>query len=214
MTSGSDRFPRTLLAIYVVWWAALAIAPRYRQDWLLENLLVFVAVPALVLAYRRLRLSNYAYGCLFAFFTLHAIGAHYTYSEVPYDAWAEWLTGSTISAWFGFERNHYDRLVHFAYGFLMLPAVVELFDAVSPPKGGWRYLMPVLFLNAHSVIYELIEWGAAEVFGGDLGEAYLGTQGDTWDAQKDMGLAFLGAVLAMAIVALRRPRGSSRASRS
>lgn len=189
------RFPLALLGAFGIVFVALGIAPKYREDWLLENVLVFVAVPALVLAWRNLRFSRGAYGCLFAFFVLHEVGAHYTYSEVPYDAWSVALTGHSVSEAFGFERNHYDRLVHFLYGVLLMPATVELFRAKAPPRGIWLLLMPVFFIMAHSVLYETIEWLAAEVFGGDLGQAYLGTQGDVWDAQKDSALATLGALL-------------------
>jgi putative membrane protein len=196
----ADRYPCLLLGLFAVLWALLAIAPWYRQDWLLENLLVFVAVPVLVFTARSLRFSNFAYTCLFLFFVLHEIGAHYTYSEVP---WRDWLQSAGIDGTRFTGRNHYDRLVHFAYGLLMLPATWELFQQRAPATRIWRYLMPVMFIMGHSVVYELIEWAAAEAFGGDLGEAYLGTQGDTWDAQKDMALASLGAVLGLLLVLAR-----------
>jgi len=176
--------------------------PSYRQDWLLENLLVFVAIPLLVWSYSRLRLSNTAYTLLFVFFGLHAIGAHYTYAEVPYDRWAKALTDRTVSEALGLDRNQYDRLVHFAYGLLVTPAAIEVLDARAPQRGLWRWLVPLLFMVSHSTIYEMIEWAAAAVFGGDLGQAYLGTQGDVWDAQKDSAMAGLGAVIA--VVAGRR----------
>ena len=188
----TDRYPAILLSVFIVIWAALAIAPWYRQDWLLENLLVFIAVPLLAATSRSLRFSNHAYTCLFVFFVLHVIGAHFTYSEVP---WREWfnVTGEGITG-NAAGRNHYDRFVHFSYGVLMFPAVWELFAARSSPQRIWRYVMPVTFLLSHSVVYEMIEWGAAEVFGGDLGVAYLGTQGDEWDAQKDMAMAAAGTL--------------------
>lgn len=195
--------PRWLLAAYLCFWAALAIAPRYRADWLLENVIVFIALPLFVRSARHWRFSNASYACLFAFLVLHTIGAHYTYSEVPYDDWARALAGQSLNGILGWERNHYDRLVHFSYGLLLLPASVELLDRVAPPRGLWRSLLPVLFIMSHSVIYELIEWGAAAAFGGDLGQAYLGTQGDVWDAQKDTALATLGAITSMTIIRLR-----------
>jgi putative membrane protein len=156
----------------------------YRADWLLENLLVFVAVPAFVLTRRRMRFSNAAYACLAAFFALHAVGAHYTYSIVPYDAWFEQLTGRGLNETLGWSRNHYDRFVHFAYGALLLLPASELLDRVAPPRGWWRFFLPVLFIASHSVVYELIEFAAAIVFGGDLGQAYLGSQGDEWDYKR------------------------------
>ena len=204
----SDRYPLALLLAFVAIFAALAIAPAYREDWLLENALVFVAVPLLLANYRRLRFSNFAYTCLFVFFVLHEIGAHYTYSEVPWREWFAALTGGdgTLAG-----RNHYDRFVHLCYGLLLMPAAWELIEARMSPRGLWRWLMPVLFIMSHSVIYELVEWLAAVRFGGDLGVAYLGTQGDEWDSQKDMALAALGAVIGLAGVALRGGVRSARA---
>lgn len=193
----SARYPLVLLVLFLAWWLILAIAPVYRQDWLLENLLVFIAVPLLVLTYGRLRLTNTAYTLLFAFFVLHELGAHYTYSEVPYDSWVQTLSGRTLSEVLGLERNHYDRAVHFLYGLLITPAAIELLDARAPQRGIWRGLVPLLFMVSHSTVYELVEWGAAEIFGGDLGQAYLGTQGDVWDGQKDSALAALGALVSV-----------------
>lgn len=201
----SDRYPLALLVGFLAIFAALGVAPSYRQDWLLENLLVLVAVPGLVLTFRRLRFSNFAYTCLFVFFVLHEIGAHYTYSEVPWRDWLAALTGTEVTA---AGRNHYDRFVHFAYGLLLMPAAVELIEARMSPRGLWRWLMPLFFVMSHSVIYEMIEWLAAVLFGGDLGVAYLGTQGDEWDAQKDMALATAGAVTALVLLEiLARLRG-------
>jgi putative membrane protein len=190
-----SRTARVLGLVFALLWLALAIDPLYRQDWLLENVLVLVAVPLLVRFGPDLRLSDASWACLFVFFSLHVIGAHYTYSEVPYQDWYEGLSGRSFEADFGIGRNQYDRLVHFLYGLLMALPVMELLDARARPTGLWRWLVPVLFLISHGSLYELIEWGAAETFGGDLGAAYLGTQGDIWDAQKDTALAALGAVL-------------------
>jgi putative membrane protein len=201
----TDRYPLALLVAFIAIFAALAVAPWYRQDWLLENVLVLVAVPTLVLTHRRLRFSNFAYTCLFVFFVLHEIGAHFTYSEVP---WRDWLAAVTGNEADVAGRNHYDRFVHFSYGLLLMPAVVEFFEARMSPQGIWRWLMPLFFVMSHSVIYELIEWAAAALFGGDLGAAYLGTQGDEWDAQKDMALATAGAVTGLVLLWLggRLPR--------
>ncbi|MFN8902573.1 MAG: DUF2238 domain-containing protein, partial [Lysobacteraceae bacterium] len=105
-----------LLAVYGLIWGALAVAPKHRADWWLENVLVFVAIPLLAWASSRLRLRDRSYVALFVFFVFHAIGSHYTYSEVPIDAWCEAWFGFSPGAAFGAERNHYDRLVHFLYG--------------------------------------------------------------------------------------------------
>ncbi len=192
--------------VFALFWLALAIHPSFRQDWLLENLVVFVVVPLFAFTVNRLRFSNLAYTLLFVFLCVHEIGAHCTYSLVPYDQAVRALTGQSLDALLGFRRNHYDRLVHFLFGLLLLPLVVELFQAQAPPRGVWRWLMPVLFLQGLSAVYELIEWLAASVFGGDLGQAYIGTQGDVWDAQRDMALALLGAVIAQLMLMPWRER--------
>ena len=201
-TSG-DRLPILLLLVFAAIWIALAIAPSYREDWLLENLPVAVALPILIASYRRLRFSNAAYVGIFTMMALHEVGAHYTYSEVPYDDWCIRLLGFSPDQLLGFTRNHYDRAIHLVYGFAITPAAVELFAARAPPQRIWRWILPVSFVVSHSVVYELIEWGAAVVFGGDLGIAYLGAQGDPWDAQKDMLLAAVGSVVAALMFAGR-----------
>jgi len=199
----ADRYPLALLGAFAAIWTALAIAPWYRQDWLLENAVVLVAVAVFVKTFRSLRFSNFAYTCLFVFLVLHEIGAHYTYSEVPWRDWLHAVTGGDAPDGGPVGRNHYDRFVHFCYGLLIFPAVWELFEARASPRGPWRHLMPVLFVMSHSVIYEMIEWLGAELFGGDLGVAYLGTQGDVWDAQKDMALATAGALSALLLGGVR-----------
>ncbi|WP_397597140.1 DUF2238 domain-containing protein [Silanimonas sp.] len=206
----NSRLPAILLAVFAIIWGALAIAPKHRADWWLENVLVFVAIPLLVWASSRLRLRDRSYVALFVFFVFHAIGSHYTYSEVPIDAWCQALFGFSPDAAFGFERNHYDRLVHFLYGLLAIPAALDIVDARAPTTRLWRWLLAVGFVTSHSLLYELIEWGAAVVFGGDLRMAFLGTQGDVWDAQKDMALALLGSVIAATVLSLARTEASGR----
>lgn len=204
MTAGQNlrsRYPLMLLGVYTCWWTALAIAPWYRQDWLLENVLVFVGLPLVIAVHRQL--SAPALTALFVFFMLHAVGAHYTYEKVPYDVWAQAVSGTSISDVFGLQRNHFDRLVHFLYGLLVTPAFMELIDRRIVLRNAWRYLVPFTFMVSHSTVYEMIEWAAAELFGGELGQAYLGTQGDVWDAQKDSALAMIGALIAVIWVRAR-----------
>jgi len=191
------RYPLVLLTVYGIVWLALAINPVFRKDWLLENAIVFVAVPLFVATARRLRFSDFAYTCLFVFFVFHAIGAHYTYSLVPYGDWWQSLTGATLEG-----RNHYDRLVHFLYGLMVAPAAVEIFAHNGRYSRTWAFLFPWMFMAGHAVIYELIEFAAAIAFGGDLGLAYLGTQGDIWDGQKDMALALAGTTIMLVALAL------------
>lgn len=202
-SESSWRWPLGLLAAYAALWIALAIEPVFRKDWLLENLIVFIALPLFVVTARRLRFSDFAYGCLFVFFVFHAVGAHYTYALVPYADWWQSLGGGALEG-----RNHYDRFVHFLYGLLVAPAAVELIAHYARFPRPWHVLVPWMFMAGHAVVYELIEWAAAIVFGGDLGQAYLGTQGDVWDGQKDMAVALAGTTVALLALAAtgRLPR--------
>lgn len=186
-----------LLTVFAIEWVLLAIEPYYRSDWLLENVLVFLCFGLLVLARKHVVFSNNSYLLIFIFLFLHEIGAHYTYSEVPYDKWVNYLSGYTFNELAGWERNHFDRLIHFLYGLLLVYPVRELFVQLAKLKGFWSYFFPYMVMAASSVFYEQIEWAAAEIFGGELGMAYLGTQGDIWDGHKDMGLASLGALIAI-----------------
>jgi putative membrane protein len=182
-------------------WVALAIRPHDRGAWLLENSLAIVAVVVLGGFHRRLLFSRVSYTLIFLFMCLHQIGAHFTYSEVPYDRWFEAITGRTFNGLVGWERNNFDRVAHFAYGLLLAYPVREIFLRVADVRGFWGYFLPLDLTMSSSMIFELLEWMTAAVFGGDLGQAYLGTQGDEWDAHKDMALASLGALIAMCVTA-------------
>ena len=124
---------------------------------------------------------------------------------MPYDAWTRALFGTSLNEALGWERNHYDRLVHLSYGLLLaLPFQETIERRLGPLQGFARAFVPWIFILATSAAYELIEWAAAVVFGGDLGQAYLGTQGDVWDSHKDTGLALFGATVALGLQAIRR----------
>jgi putative membrane protein len=189
-----------------VLWIILAIKPWYRSDWAVENVLVVLFVIAIAAFHRRLLFSRLSYTLIFLFLCCHELGAHYTYAHVPYDAWFQKLTGRTLNSMLGWERNNFDRVIHFLYGFLLAYPIREIFLRVARVRGFWGYFLPLDLTLSTSALFELIEWGAAEVLGGDLGAAYLGTQGDIWDAHKDMALASLGALLAMLITALINSR--------
>lgn len=196
------RYLSVLMVLFSIIWFALAIEPLHRQDWLLENVLVVVGIALLILSYFRFPLSRISYSLVFIFLCLHTLGAHYTYSEVPYDRWYGMLTGESLSEVMGWQRNHFDRVVHFCYGLLLAYPVRELFLRIADARGFWGYFLPLDLTMSTSMIYELIEWVAAELFGGELGMAFLGAQGDIWDAHKDMALASLGGLIAMLITAL------------
>jgi putative membrane protein len=196
-----DRVPLACLLVFLAVWGALAIAPRYREDWLLENLPVLIGVPIAVLASRRWRFSDRSYVQMTVFLILHSIGAHYTYSEVPI---GDWLRDAL-----GWSRNHYDRIVHFLFGVLVLRPVREVAFRGREPRRRATVALSIAAVAAFSVAYEIVEWLTAAIVDPAAGTAFLGTQGDPWDAQKDMALACLGAVLA-GLVELRLP-GRSRA---
>lgn len=191
-------YPRILFGLLVAITVALGISPHDRADWLLENALLFAGVAVLVATHRSFPFSKVSYTLIFAFLCLHAVGAHYTYSLVPYREWLEALGAAPA----GDGRNHFDRFVHLSYGLLLAYPVREVFVRVADAKGFWAYYLPLDVVMATSMLYELIEWGAAEFLGGDLGVAYLGTQGDPWDAQKDMALAAIGGIIAVLFTAV------------
>ena len=196
------RYLLILTLLFSIWWVFLAIKPYYRQDWALENVLVVFAVLFIAMTYKKVPLSRISYTLIFIFLCLHELGAHYTYSEMPYDEWFQSLFGFSLDKLLGFERNHYDRVIHFSYGLLLAYPLRELFIRVAEVKGFWAYFLPLAVTMASSTLFELFEWAAATVFGGDLGIAYLGTQGDVWDANKDMAMASLGALVAMTVTAM------------
>jgi len=147
----------------------------------------------------RMPFSRVSLTLIFVYVCFHSIGAHFTYAQVPYDAWCERFFGFSLNESLGWERNHYDRLVHFLYGFLLAYPIRELFFRVADTHGFWGYFFPFDLTMSTSMLFELFEWWAAELFASDLGQAYLGSQGDVWDAHKDMLLASCGAFLAMLI---------------
>ncbi len=185
-----DRLFFGLLLWYGLLWTWLAIAPVDRRDWLLENLLALALVILLVLTHRRFQFSSLSYCLIALFMTLHAVGAHYTYAEVPIGFWLKDL--------FSLSRNPFDRIVHFAYGALLVYPMREWLMRLAGVQGVWSYYLPASAILAQSGLFELIESVVAVLVSPELGSTYLGTQGDEWDAQKDMASALAGAVLAMA----------------
>lgn len=203
----SPRLPRWLAVAFAAWFVAWAIHPWNLQDFVLEHVLT-VALGAFLWSTRRaFRLSNLSYSLIFVFMCVHVVGAHYTYSEVPYEQWlaavARWFghPDFRLGTLFGWRRNHFDRFVHFLFGLLTSYPIREIFVRIARVRGFWGYYLPLDVTISLSAAYELIEWGVAVVFGGETAATYLGTQGDIWDAQKDMALALLGGLIAMSITA-------------
>ncbi len=187
-----------LLLAYGVFWMGLAIDPLNRRDWLLENLLVLILIPLLLLTYRRFEFSLISYCLIGLFLVLHAFGAHYTYAEVPLGHW--------LQDFWGLSRNPFDRIAHFAYGALLVYPLRELLLRAAGVRGGWSYVLPVCVILAQSSVFEVLEAIVAMIVSPELGTIYLGTQGDEWDAQHDMAAAFAGSLVTMAITWMSRGR--------
>lgn len=190
-----------LLIWYGLFWTVLAIAPHDRQDWLLENLLALAAVASLLVTYRRFQFSTPSYLLITAFLSLHAVGAHYTYAEVPFGFWLQHVVG--------LARNPFDRIVHFAYGLLLVYPLRELLIRLAGVCTFWSYYLPVSGMLAQSGFFEIVEAVVAQIVSPELGKAYLGTQGDEWDAQKDMIAALSGALLTTVLVMVWAKRAGS-----
>lgn len=187
-------FPKLLLALYLIEFVALGINPAERGTWWAENVPILLIVVALVILYvRSTRFSNLAYALMSVLIFMHTLGGHYTFEKVPFD-WFNQL--------FGFKRNMYDRVAHFSVGFYAY-AIIELTDRYGSIRSrAISYWFPLCVIGTVAMAYELIEWVYAEVAGGDAGAAFLGSQGDIWDAQKDMLADTSGAVFALVLYAL------------
>ncbi len=176
----------------MVTWVWAAIEPLYYDDWLLENILVFVLIVLIFFTGRYFEFSIISYTFITIFMILHVIGSHYTYAEVPW--------GITLGEWLGTDRNMYDRLVHLLFGVLFVYPVREMSVRIAKTKGFWGYFVPFMIISSFSGFYEIVEWGAAAVVDPEAGAAFLGSQGDIWDAQKDMLLAIVGSLGTLLIV--------------
>ena len=188
MPSSRSREPLVLLAVTAVLLGVSGIGPHARATWWMEVAPVLIAAPVLVLTAARFPLTRLTYRLVFVHACILLLGGHYTYAEVPPGFW--------VQDWLGLARNHYDRLGHFAQGFVPAIVVREILLRRSPLRAGrWLLFLTTCVCLAISACYEFIEWWAA-LAGGEAADAFLGTQGDVWDTQWDMFLALLGAITA------------------
>ena len=186
--NSSWALPFALLAFYFVVFTLCAIEPYDRNVWWAENIPVLVVVGAIVWLSRIHQFSNTSYFLMSVFIILHTIGGHYTFERVPFD----W-----VSDLFGFERNHYDRIAHFSVGFYAY-AIAEVLMARRLVRSRWIVLLfPIFAIATVAGVYEIIEWQYAMSADSKAGLAVLGSQGDVWDAQKDILADILGAILVM-----------------
>jgi len=180
------RSHKILYILYILIWIAAAIHPKYPQDWMLENVLPVTLFPLVIWLDTKFHFTLTGLVFLLVFSSLHALGAHYTYAETP---WFE-----PVGKLLGFERNNFDRLVHFLFGLLLFR---PLFEILQHFVQNLKVVLWVTFsvIVSISALYEILEWAATMIFHPDLGIAFLGTQGDVWDAQKDMLAADIGAAI-------------------
>ena len=194
-----NRLQQALAAVCGAVWIWAAVSPVSRFDWFLENLLVFTDVALLVWIYRRRPLSDVASIMIALFFVLHVVGSHYTYSLVPL---GDWLKDAM-----GLERNHYDRVVHFTFGLLLAYPIRELLRRAGTVRAAWAAVFAFTILASCSGLYEVMEWLVGAVVDPQAGMAFLGTQGDVFDSQKDAALATLGTIIALGITELAERGG-------
>lgn len=177
--------------LFIAVWANSLIGTTDVNNWLIENTLTVLSLLFLIFTYSKFRFSNFSYFLICIFLCLHVYGSKYTYAENLFGYWLQDLLHSS--------RNQYDRLVHFSFGLLLYYPLQEyLLKWFKIPK----YValkLPVLIILSASALYEIIEWSVADVFFVEEGISYLGTQGDVWDSQKDMSVAFIGVLLAALI---------------
>lgn len=207
------RFKGWLLVVFAILFGVSAIRPHHPQDFLIEHALTVVALVGLIVLDRRRPISNTAAALIFGFLLLHVLGAHYTYSEVPYDRWSEALTGVSVSERLGWERNHYDRLVHLSFGLLLVHPTRELLARAFPelrPRDLRLLVGAVVVIAVLSKLYELLEWIFTLVMTEDAAALYNGEQGDVRDAHKDMTLALLGAIASAVVVGVVDARATRR----
>lgn len=199
-----DRLPLILLIIGTLALAWSAIAPHDRFTWILEVFPAVLAAVILIATRRRFPLSRLLYVLIAIHALILIVGGKYTYAEVPFGFW--------MQEWFGFARNHYDRIGHFAQGFV--PAIVAREILLRVPRlrrDAWLNVIVFAICLAISALYELLEWSVA-AFTGAAAEAFLGTQGDVWDTQKDMFLASIGAICALLFLSRLHDRSMARVS--
>ena len=188
-------FKKVLVVIFFLFWIVLAINPVDRGIWVLENFLVVTVFPVVLWLDSKYKFNNWTYLSLTAFVLLHLLGAHTTYNTMTYFAW--------FSDWFGWERNYYDQVIHFLFGLMLFVVFFEVFyhQGISRKLS---YLIAFLCITAVGAWYEILEWLTMALFSTQPADvsAESVTQGDVWDAQKDIAYAMIGSIIALLLHSL------------
>ena len=183
-----------MLGGYLIFWAALGVQPLDSGNWVLASILPLTFVGVLLFGRRALPLSAVSYALIAGFLALHTIGAHYTYARVPMGDW--------LRTALGLERNHFDRVVHFAFGLCLTYPLLEAFRRLTGAGGGFLLYLALMTQLALAGVWEIIESVVAQIARPDLGTAFVGAQGDPWDAQHDMLAATIGTAIALLVIAV------------
>lgn len=197
-----NRFFQGICVGIVILLAITAYHPDKVFDWALENGCVAITLVCIFGAYRRMAFSDLSYLLMFVYLCIHEMGAHYKYSDVPIGEWLKPILHTT--------RNHYDRISHFSFGLLLAYPMREIAMRKLRVTGNWLYYLPVECVLAFSAVYEILEAFMANILTPERGEEFVGMQGDMWDSQEDMFVAFLGSVVGVLIIAAFVKRRNSR----
>ena len=191
-----NNWLKLFIGVFLINWANSYIGNTDTANWILENTLVFLFLGFLGFSYKKFQFSDLSYLLVCVYLCLHVYGSKYTYAENPFGYW--------LKDALDLSRNHYDRIVHFSFGFLLAYPMREMFLRWLKFPSWVAWTLPIEITLSISGFYELIEWAVADVFFKAQGDAYLGTQGDIWDAQKDIFLAFIGSIIATTIVSVAK----------
>ncbi len=183
------------LVFFICWINTFLHTPN-RANWFTENTLTFLFLLLLTVSHKKFKFSDLSYTMMTIYILLHIYGAEYTYAENPFGYW--------LKDALHLNRNHYDRIVHCSFGLLLTYPMRDYFKNHFQWPNWVCWVLPCEITLSFSAMYELLEWLVADIFFPSEGDAYLGTQGDIWDAQKDMGIAFTGSVTAMIVISLIR----------
>jgi putative membrane protein len=189
-----NLFLKILTPLFFGFWLSTLIGTSNFTNWIMENTLVVIFLSILIFSYRRFKFSDLTYVFIFVYLCLHIYGAKHTYALNPFGFW--------LQETFHLLRNPYDRIVHFSFGFMLAYPMRDFFMNKMKFPNWVAWVLPVEITLSFSCIYELIEWAVADVFFPEQGADYLGSQGDIWDAQKDMFMAFIGSIIILIMVAI------------
>ena len=200
--SQSKLIASRLLFIFILFWMLLAINPKYRDIWIAENIILVVCLIWLIKSHHQFQFSKQSYCLIFSFAILQTIGAHYSYAEVPLGFW--------VMDILDIQRNHYDRLVHFSFGFLLaLPLKELMIRFITTTTHRVEIVLLVLLFIGIGATYEILEWWYAVIYEQDQSDMFLGSQGDIWDAEKDVLFTGLGAWLYLMLFKRKKPTAVS-----